>query len=95
MAEVKLEQTELCVEPLHLKEEPELCLKQETELCLKQEPWLCVKPEEFPFHIVTVKTEDDDDDEEASYRLPSEEGEKHMDGSDDNASPLLSLWERV
>uniref|UniRef100_A0AAV2LKS4 Uncharacterized protein n=1 Tax=Knipowitschia caucasica TaxID=637954 RepID=A0AAV2LKS4_KNICA len=51
MAEVKLEQTELCVAPLHLKEEPELCIKQE--------------PEEFPFHIITVKIEEDEDEPQA------------------------------
>uniref|UniRef100_A0AAV2LI38 C2H2-type domain-containing protein n=1 Tax=Knipowitschia caucasica TaxID=637954 RepID=A0AAV2LI38_KNICA len=69
MAEVKLEQTEPCVESTHLKNEPELCVKEE--------------PEEFPFHIITVKTEDSEDESSVLQQRPTEDSEKHSDSSED------------
>uniref|UniRef100_A0AAV2LNG8 C2H2-type domain-containing protein n=1 Tax=Knipowitschia caucasica TaxID=637954 RepID=A0AAV2LNG8_KNICA len=68
MAEVKLEQTELCMASPHLKEESELWVKQE--------------PEEFPFHVITVKIEDDEDKSSVLQR-PTEDSEEHSDSSED------------
>ncbi|XP_055014381.1 gastrula zinc finger protein XlCGF57.1-like isoform X2 [Boleophthalmus pectinirostris] len=56
-------------EPLGLKEEPESSVKQE--------------PQDFPFHMVTVKTEEEEDDEDKSsalHQTASEEPREEPNG---------------
>uniref|UniRef100_A0AAV2LEP3 THAP-type domain-containing protein n=1 Tax=Knipowitschia caucasica TaxID=637954 RepID=A0AAV2LEP3_KNICA len=80
------EEPELCVkeEPeLCINEEPELCINEEPELCIKEEPELCVKEsEEFPYHVITVKTENSEDKSPVLQR-PTDDGEEHSDSFED------------
>uniref|UniRef100_A0A8C6SNK2 C2H2-type domain-containing protein n=1 Tax=Neogobius melanostomus TaxID=47308 RepID=A0A8C6SNK2_9GOBI len=93
MATVKQNRHISAREPPQIKPEPELPLqiKEEPELCIKQEP------EEFPFDILTIKTEDNEDESPVLHQGPTEENrgetngaepdsEEHTDSSDTDHS---------